>query len=542
MKSNKIIFLLFLVITLVSYFTTIGAGFVYDFLGWQNVYDHGNFLDIINCFGYNGNHQILHLFFYSIYSVFHIQGLPWYLIFCTLHAFNGWLLYLWLTKITVRWNLKTPSLLSLLICILFLVHPYSVEAVVWKVCLHYLLSLLTILTLLIIVPKFLDTGSKKILLYSFLVYGLSLFLLEISYITPVVISLFILVDVFATKKPTPGKYRFYIAGGFWGLLLLSLLLNKWTLGTWVGHYGAATHLNINIMGMMSNEIKYLFKHLLDARYFSFDAKYYLFDTILSNPELVFFILTLFISGMLLYALKIKKIPGYIHLAFWSLAASMLYVLPVSNLFFFHLQIGTNDRFSYIPLVFLLVTILSLLSKTTRWIWMPVLVMSIFLQVWLQQKTINEWKNSTVILQHLRDTFRWHDHSHVFILNSPDNMNGIVMTSIIGDPSGIEELIDLQTTRPYDGEMFDVFQYNMTSVNDGVTVEQTGPMELTVTFKQWGNWWHRNGIGAGSYENEYYKAEVLDYPYRLTFKNLPANCAIIYQDGKEWKEFEFSEER
>ena len=161
---------------------------------------------------------------------------------------------------------------------------------------------------------------------------------------------------------------------------------------------------------------------------------------------------------------------------------------------------------------------------------------ILVQLYLQEKTIIYWRQSTEIVHQLRDTFRWHDRSHVFVLNSPDNLNGIVMTSIIQAPSGIDELLDFQTSKPYTGVMYDVFQYNMTTPNDGVKVEQTGPMQIKVTFNQWGNWWHLSGIGASSYENEYFKAETLDYPYLLTFKQFPEGSAIIYQDGKEWKEF------
>jgi hypothetical protein len=115
-----------------------------------------------------------------------------------------------------------------------------------------------------------------------------------------------------------------------------------------------------------------------------------------------------------------------------------------------------------------------------------------------------------------------------------------MASIYGEPSGIDEIIDYQTPNPNNGLMYDVFQYNMTSPDDGVHVEQTGPLQLKVTFNQWGNWWHRNGIGASSYENEYYKAETLDFPYLLTFKQFPEGSVIIYQVGKEWKEFQFQE--
>jgi hypothetical protein len=114
-----------------------------------------------------------------------------------------------------------------------------------------------------------------------------------------------------------------------------------------------------------------------------------------------------------------------------------------------------------------------------------------------------------------------------------------MTSFYEITSGIDELIDYQTSKPNNGIMYDVFQFNMNTPNDGVKVEQTGPMQLKVTFNQWGNWWHRNGIGASSYENEYYKAEVLDYPYQVTFKQFPEGSVIIYQDGKEWKEFKWA---
>jgi len=161
---------------------------------------------------------------------------------------------------------------------------------------------------------------------------------------------------------------------------------------------------------------------------------------------------------------------------------------------------------------------------------------ILINIYFQQMTVKYWHQSTEVLQSLKADFRWHDAPYVFVLNSPDNMKGIVMASIINAPSGMDELIDFQTPRPYNGKMFDVLQYNMTSSNDGVKVEQTGPMQLKVTFNQWGNWWHRNGIGASGYENEYYKVELLDYPYMITFKQFPEGSVIIYQDGLVWKEF------
>jgi hypothetical protein len=537
MKSSRLIFPAFLLITLITYLPTIGAGFVYDFVGWQRVYNLGSFSDIWHCFGYKGNHQVLHFFFYSIYSVFHIQGLPWYIIFCSLHAFNGWLLYKWLLQIKSKWKIQLPALLAAGWCVLFLIHPYNVEPVVWKVCIHYLLSMSAVLGILLVLPKYIYSDYRNALWVVLLLYTLSLFLLEISFITPTLITVLLAIEAFAFSSDKGIIRRsILIASSMWGLLAGYIVLNKMTIGTLVGHYGSQAHLKMDIIGMMSVEVKYLVKHIFDARFFSFKTKSFLFDTILSSPELTFFILLLCLSVTILYLIRIKKTAPRWHLVFFSTVASMLYVLPISNLYFLHLHVGMNDRYSYLPLAFLILTGLLLLYSLPKWISWSFTILVLMLNFYFQQKTIRYWKESTEVLQHLKDTYRWNDASHVFILNSPDNLNGIVMASIWGEPSGIDELIDQQTPKPNTGIMFDIFQYNMTTPKDGVKVEQTGPMQLKVTFHQWGNWWHRDGIGASSYENEYYKAEILDYPYQVTFKQFPEGSVILYQDGPEWKEF------
>jgi hypothetical protein len=366
---------------------------------------------------------------------------------------------------------------------------------------------------------------------------LSLFLLEISFVTPALISILLVIEALAFSSARLILRRSAIlASCLWGLLAGYIVLNKLTIGTVVGHYGSKTHLKMDIIGMMSAEVKYLIKHVFDARFFSFNVKNKLFDNILSSPELNFFLLVACLAVSILYLIRIKKIKPKWHLVFFGTVASMLYVLPVSNIFFYHLHIGMNDRYSYLPLAFLILPGLMLVHALPKWISWSVTIFLLVINIYFQQKTNRYWKESTVVLHHLIDTYRWNDASHVFILNSPDNLNGIVMASIYGEPSGIDELIDQQTPKPNTGIMFDIFQYNMTTPEDGVKVEQTGPMQLKVTFHQWGNWWHRNGIGASSYENEYYKADILDYPYQVTFKQFPEGSVIIYQDGSEWKEF------
>ncbi len=541
MKPGRFIFPAFLLITLITYFPTIGSGFVFDFVGWQRLYDQGSFTDIINCFGYKGNQQVYHLFFYTIYYFFHLKGLPWYFVFCALHAFNGWLLFVWMRQVTHDWGISIPFVFILLTILVFLIHPYCVEPVAYKACVQYLISLSAILGLLILVPRYIIKGEVRYLWMSVGIYFLSLFAIEISYVTPIVLSLYL----WMYSRIPPANYfskprAIQVVISVWLLLFLCLLINKFTLGAWVGHYGTAVHFNFDPMGMISTETKYLVKHLTDARMFSFSIKNFLFDQLLSNTMATSLFLFTGLLVISLYLFRSKSWKRKWHLVFFALAASLIYTLPVSNLFFYHLDVGANDRFSYVPLVFAWVFVAALIADVAKKAVIPAFSMLLVLQLFWQQKIIHYWHESTIVLHSLKTDYRWRDASHVFVLNSPDNYKGVWMTTMIRINSGIDELIDHQTNRENKGIMYDIYQFNMNSPNDGVKVEQTGPMQLKVTFNQWGNWWHLYGIGATPYENEYYKAEVLDYPYQVTFKQFPPGSVIIYQDSMKWKEFVLKE--
>lgn len=537
MIPQRLIFPLFLLVALVSYFPSIGSGFVFDFVGWQQRYEQGTWSDILHCFGYPGNQQVLHVFFYSLYRLFHISGLPWYLVFCGIHAFNAWLAYTWLSKLSTAWKINIHPMLNAMACMLFLLHPYAVEPVVWKACIHYLLSLTAILGLLHLAVQYTESGASKWLWFSLKIFAASLLLLELSYVTPVFLSLYLLICAKAGHRESFNTKR---AVTFtlltWALLPLCLLLNKATLGSWVGHYGSDVHFRMDVIGMAATEFKYLVKHVFDARFLSYPAKTFLFDQVLSDKKVVIGLMILSLAVFSLYLFRLKKWPGYIHLGALGLLGAMIYILPVSNLFFYHFAMGMNDRFSYVPLLFTWIALLACFSRLPKKISFPILFLVLGFQVYWQQKILGYWHDSTLVLESLKKDYRWHDRSHVFVLNSPDNYKGIVMASAIKTNSGIDELIDYQTDKPNPGIMYDVFQFNMTTPYDGVKVEQTGPMQLKVTFNQWGNWWHRADGGVTTYENEYYKAEPLEYPYQITFRQLPPNSAIIYQDSMKWKEF------
>src|SRR5688572_2434765 len=116
MRHRQFIFAALVLACLITYLPSIGAGFVFDFLGWQQRYESGSLADVFHSFGYAHNQQTMHLFFFSLYKLFHIQGIPWYIVFCGLHAFNTWLMYLWLSQLNTEWKLNFSRILLLLTC------------------------------------------------------------------------------------------------------------------------------------------------------------------------------------------------------------------------------------------------------------------------------------------------------------------------------------------------------------------------------------------------------------------------------------------
>jgi hypothetical protein len=102
---------------------------------------------------------------------------------------------------------------------------------------------------------------------------------------------------------------------------------------------------------------------------------------------------------------------------------------------------------------------------------------------------------------------------------------------------LKEDLALTKKKPFAGNIREVAYYNAVTGTDGVTAEvDTAAHAIKVTFKQWGNWWWRNGIGASDYENETWRVDFQGQFYYLYLKKeLPPNTVFIYWDGTALKE-------
>ena len=67
---------------------------------------------------------------------------------------------------------------------LFLVNPYNVETVVWKVCFNFLFSTATILSSLLLLIEYFERKDSRYLIYSHILFLVSLFTFELALALP----------------------------------------------------------------------------------------------------------------------------------------------------------------------------------------------------------------------------------------------------------------------------------------------------------------------------------------------------------------------
>lgn len=528
----------FVAVSLAIFWPSRHAGFVVDWLGWQMRYEAGNWADIPKSFGYPALQPVLQFCNYLMFRIFNTEGVPWYLLFATLHGANAWLLYRLTRRLLASEAAMNPALAA---GFLFLLSPYAAEVVVWRVCLHYLLSCTFALGALHAALDYFESGERRVLWQVHGLFVLGLFSLEWSLVVPALLGWLLLVyTLHHWQWSALGKRAAGLLLPPVGILGVYFALNNWMFGNWVGHYGASTHLNADPQLLFSTMLKYLAKYAGFVRYFEHPLKERVFGWF-DAPEVVrgtAGALGLLFALWLWRALAKKSGPRW-QWAGFGLGAFFIALLPVANLFFYFLQWSENDRYGYFAAAFFWMAVVLALSGLPRWMFSLITTILIVVSGYLLLKMTRIWGDSEKVYAGLVDDFRWYDRKEVIILGSPDNYKGVWILRIIGQDNGFNEALTLRRRAPYQGKMWEVAQFNMETPNDGLKVEklETDSTGLTykVLFAQFGNWWFRNGVGAGDYETSSYRFRTKEWHVETTLLERRPDRVVIYPEGGKWME-------
>lgn len=529
------VLMLFALLTHCFYHPTWNAGFVTDFTGLLWRFDGSNFWDVFNCFGFPALEQFLNLCLYLFYQLFGKNPLAWYVLFTSFHLLNALLVWKFNTLVLHALKIEFAERIALFATLFFLLSPFHTEVVVWKVCLNFLMVSCFMLGSMIQMILWME-GRKKHPYLALLLFFLALFTFELAIMLPV---LCVVLIVFLPVKPIEGRSRpealkKLILPQF-TLLGVYFLLNKLVLGEWVGHYGPEVHFNFDGLLMSSNGLAYFFKLLAFSRYWEHGHKE-AFLIFLQKPPVA--ILGLIVGLSLVLYGAFGRVSRKLKVIALSLACFGLTVGPVSNLYFYYIQYLENDRYSYLPAAFFFLFLSLLLSYLPRRTYHVFAVAFIGISALLLWRTNQHWKSSTLVYQGLLDSFEWYDAPEVYLLNLPDNYKGVLLFRDFTQQNlAFADALKYIQEKPYEGKIYDVAQYNMVSINDGVNVAQDSTGLISVTFNQWGNWWWRKGIGMDKVvKKENYTLTNQGHHYEIAFDTLHPKAVLLYQDSLKWKQF------
>jgi hypothetical protein len=538
-RQDCYVLLAFVGLTHLFYLPAWDAGFVNDFSGMVWRMEGKPASAMLNSFGFPALQPVLSAFQYLFYRVFGLVPWPWYLVFTSMHALNGWLVYRLGASLLDTYGSRSPRLAALVGATFFLLLPYQSEAVVWKVCFNYLLSSFLLLSVLWLVQAWLKAGRARLLWLAHLLFAIALFTFQLAMTLPLAGLALVLLLPGQARSGSLGQALGRVCLPQFGLLAGYLMLNRAVLGQWVGYYGADVHLNFAWSDMLSNYFNYSLKLLAFSRYWPHPWKEGL-TLGLQQPALLYPLSLAVALGLLFALFRYGRWRGEAKASFLFLLLFAFTLAPVVNLFFYYLQHVENDRYSYLPSAFFLLGLSSLLSMLPRRLYLLLAAVYLGFAALFLWRTNHYWKESTALHNRLLDGFEWYGAPAVYLLNLPVNYQGVVLfRDFAGQGDAFRDALRYIKQQPYEGQIYEIAQYNLAKPGDGVSVRVDSTHQLTVEFNQWGNWWWRRGMGMGpGYQTEEYSVQSKGHFYHLTLDTIVPGAVFLYQNADGWQVADF----
>jgi len=533
-RQWKWLVVLFIVGVLV-YFPTISAGFVSDYTGFQErVTQDDSWSGALRSYGFPALQPVLNVVLYALYKFGGIYSPIYFWVYLSVHVLNAYLLYLLFRKLFFKKQIPLFQPIALTGAFLFLLHPYTVEPLVWKVCINALLSSTFILLALVAFSNYLQYDKTKHLIWVAIFQILGLLTFEYALVVPVLC----LALAYWNENYLDWQKALSWIGKTLLLFSISVLYFigvKTVTGDWAGHLGASTHLNFDFHLIIGNFIKYLFKVFLYIRFFDFNTRQLFFEKIAENEWLHYItvgLIVAWLTGILTTPLKGKiKDSSSMFLLFLG------GLIPILTMYFAWMFWSENDRHIYLALLFasMLWAYLCLHVLPLK-VGVPLLVLLIIINGWHQRKLVGQWCMSEEVNQNLLQDFRWYDAPEVLFLSVPNHLNGSYLyRSFHPEASEFFNILPYTVAKTPKGKATTLSEFSMNDRNDGLVAQRISTDSIHFSFAQGGNWWQRAGNGALNYETPRFRVYFNGGEARLKITDTTYHPTILYPYQMRWKE-------
>ncbi len=535
MKSVGL-FCLFLLLTAILYWPARQAGFTADYEGYMHAYQTHSFWQMIGSkhdLSIGTVQPLTQLVYYLAYSIMGTAAIPWWLFVAALHAFAASLLFRFSRQLAQLFSGSRSPWPAFALSLLFLLHPYDSEALIWKAALQFVLCAIAVFATLHAYLKYLaNPGAAN--LWRVLLLCLSGFftLEEFLAVPPALLLLGMAAHQFKIKSMVSGWKTLIPPLASLLFIPVYFLLHKLILGRWVGHYGSGVLEQTSLLQCGSHILQHLANIALLLRYQPYHRADYIFQH-LSRPPLTPACLLLSGVGMLLFLIFYRRIPGLLRWGGLQLWLALLFLLPVSILYFYYLLFNENDRYEYLPVAFwcaALAGILFFIFKKYAWLLLlPLLVC----ETCFTYGNVIRWKNSARSYRSLLEDFRWYSNPRVFVLSIPDNYQGTYMFRNVGGASELQDALWVFLHRKCKGTIYEVSQYNQCGLNDGIRATRDSAGLLTVSFRQNGNWFWHDKVGLTSYSTPQYEVQKNEYNIQVHILHPQPGDVLLYPVAGAW---------
>ncbi len=538
---SKWIFGLLFVLTLILYLPTAKGGWVIDAVGWIFDMKHHSFWDFINR-TYSPSesfYQLFALHYFLFYKIWGMNMWAWSLLYITMHAINAYLLYGVTNRLCIASNVKYGWQISLAGAILFTICPHISEVLAWKACFHYLMGFMFILLITGWVQQYQLTQSNKYAWWAAVVFFLSVFGLEIFYLTP----LFVLSIAVYYRLALGGDKEIFKKTIFRFFIPQLVVFCLYLIALYVVYNFIRPHktdLAQSATEYLSKPIKYFLHIVLLVRYYPTALKDKLYELSASVVTIVIFYGTV-ISIIVVGFLKMKKLSGNAKLmlllfilAMINLCFLMFVPFPGSELLVFY------DRYTYFADGFIYTLLVMIVRKMAPRNGASFLFIYALVNVCFTVKVNKYWKYSGYVDDRLIRSLPPLGDKTIILLNLPENMNGVPM--IGAQPSSkFRDTYEVFFNTNFKNKIYDAASYNMITMEDGAHVKVPNDSVIDVTLGQWGTWWWYEGHGAKSYETEDYKLNLVDpgHMYELTLRHPAGEYLLLFQVGAQWRTVDMS---
>ncbi|MGB1247477.1 MAG: hypothetical protein ACPG4Z_01235 [Chitinophagales bacterium] len=543
LKSDWTLLLFFWCITVAIYTITKDAKFTFDWNTWILHYSETPFHYAFTKDNLFGIHPIYHVVFRTLWLVWGFNTWGWMLSFTFIHALNGFLIFKLFNKLCDLFGVNLKHLIfRYLPSLLFIVYPLQTEVLVWGACINYLICTLFILSISIGFLKLIENQKINISLSIGLIilHLLSVYTWEIGILLPIGLFCILISYAFHTAISYK-KILKYVWAVILPMCLVSIsffVVTKITKGNWAGHYGEASHFNVDLLHLIGNFYKYLLKITLISPTINvaYRDKIYM---ILEHWAIIPISVTMLIAILVLF-FKDKKYIQNRPFVFSTMALFVLSLAPVISIHFDYLPKIAQDRYVYLPLVFFSMLLTWLLTKI-KWKWLQIPVVFCFGSIMLYNLVINinSWRkvgamHSRIIYDYEFDTVE----GKIYTLNTPDNISGAAFMRS-NKVSTLAENVELHRGIDIWDRTDEILQVNVAHQHDDFLTKWIGDDILEIESAG-GTWFWYDGFGASDRSTEFYDIEIISPGNiaRITFKQLQDNDVIIYQKAGYWYEVEF----